>query len=168
MNSWATKHMLSALLIQVSTGWQFLVTNVYGTSVEAEKMEFIQELRMVQRLVNSPWALMGDFNMVRWYVDRSADIRGYSLMCAYNDMVRDFELLDVELRNRAYTWSNKQPVPVFSRLDRIFLTNQWSLAYPKINLREMEMIVSDHVPLLLSCSMQNTAKAPARLETFWL
>lgn len=103
--------------------------------------------------------------MVRWYVDRSA---GYGLMCAFNDMIRDFHMMDVELTNRAYTWSNKRPQPIFSRLDRIFLSSHWALVFSVIKLSALEMIVSDHVPLLLNCSMQNMTKAPPRLEIFWL
>lgn len=122
VNSWASRHSISVLLVQESTGWEFLVTNVYGPSDDALKLDFIRELRGVQALVRSPWALLGDFNMVRWLVDRSADMRRFEFMCAFNDMIRDFDLMDVEMSNRSFTWSSKRPRPVFSRLDRVLLS----------------------------------------------
>lgn len=120
-------YTLSVRLIQESSGWSFLISNAYRPSGdEASKREFIRELRSIHSLVDSPWALLGDFNLVRWYVDRSADLRSYGLMCAFNDLVRDLGLMDVELSNRSYTWSSKRPQPVFSRLDRIFLSPHWA------------------------------------------
>lgn len=167
LNSWGSEHTISALLEQMSTGWKFLITNVYGPSDDdASKLEFINELRSIHSLITSPWALLGDFNLVRWYVDRSADLRGYGLMCAFNDLVRDLGLMDVELSNRSYTWSNKRPRPVFSRLDRIFLSPHWATAFPIIQMTALAMIVSDHVPLLLNCTMRSTSKPPPAAGDF--
>lgn len=64
--------------------------------------------------------LLGDFNLVRWLVDRSGDYRGMELMTLFKDLTRDLGLVDIQLQNRAYTWCNKQPRPVFSKLDRFF------------------------------------------------
>lgn len=63
------------------------MTNVYGPSEDAKKLEFIDEMRSIQALVSTSWVFLGDFNMVRWYVDRSADMMSYGLMCAFNDMI---------------------------------------------------------------------------------
>lgn len=40
-------------------------------------------------------------------------------MCSFNDLIRYLGIIDVNLENRDFTWSNKRPAPVFSKLDRV-------------------------------------------------
>lgn len=167
MNSFTTKHTCTVVLKQPSTGTLFAVTSVYGPSREDKKQEFIQELRCLADLIEVPWIMCGDFNLVRWLIDRSGSMRNFGLMFEFNDLIRDLQLLDVVLENRDYTWSNKQPAPVFSKLDRCFITTEWALMYPVITLTALETIVSDHVPILLHCKTPQAKKAPLRLERFW-
>lgn len=49
----------------------------------------------------------------------------------------------------------------------MFTSPDWQLNYPIINLQALEIIVSDHAPLMLTC--KNNAPTPKRfkLETFW-
>lgn len=76
-------------------------------------------------------------------------------------------MIDNTLRNRSYTWSSKRPVPSFSKLDRVFTSADWHTDYPVITLEALEMVVSDHVPLLLTCKNMTPVKKSFRLETFW-
>lgn len=168
INCWSTKHTISVLLKQSKTGVSFVVTNVYGPSEDNLKLNFLEELKSLHALVCHPWIIGGDFNMVRWLVDRSGDMRGINLMCAFNDVIRELALMDVPLKNRTFTWSSKRPRPVFSKLDRIFLSPDWASEFPVITLEAMEMAVSDHVPLLLTCKHLQTQKRHSRLELFWL
>ena len=64
------------VLKQNSLGETFTVTNAYGPSEDALKSEFLIELGMVAKLVNTKWTLLGDFNLVRWMVDRSGGTHG--------------------------------------------------------------------------------------------
>lgn len=88
-------------------------------------------------------------------------------MFQFNDLIRDLQLMEVPLQNRDFTWTNKQPAPIMSKLDRVFLTPDWALKYPVITLTALEMIVSDHVPLMLTCKTPQAKTAPFRLERFW-
>ncbi|XP_078178587.1 uncharacterized protein LOC144572790 [Carex rostrata] len=94
-------------------------------------------------------------------------MRGFGLMFQFNDLIRELQLIDVQLQNRDYTWSNMQPVPIFSKLDRCFLTSDWAMMYPIITLTALETIVSDHVPLLLHMKTPQQRKSHKRLERFW-
>lgn len=126
MNSWATKHTCSAMIKHEVSGVCFLITNVYGPSTDDGKEEFVMELRGLSQLVQGPWVLGGDFNLVRWLVDRSGDLRSFTLMNLFNDLIRDMQVIDIPLKNRMFTWSSKRPEPVFSKLDRIFVSTEWS------------------------------------------
>lgn len=168
INSWSTKNTVSAVLRQSATGQCFIVSTVYGPSNEALKQDFILELRQLSTMISLPWIVGGDFNLVRWLVDRTGDMQGLSLMCLFNDMIRDLGLEDVPLKNRSFTWSSKRPEPTLSRLDRIFLSHQWGSTFPVITLEALEMTVSDHAPLLLQCRDNATVPRQPKLELFWL
>ena len=70
LNSWATRNTCSVVLRQNSSGMVFTVTNVYGPSENAFKPNFVVEIGKAAELVNSKWFLIGDFNMVGWWIDR--------------------------------------------------------------------------------------------------
>lgn len=96
-----------------------MVTNAYGPFEETEKPTFVQELRDLSAHINHPWMPLGDFNLIRWLIDRSRDMRGLSLMMLFNDLIRQLALIDIPLTNRTYNWSNKQRKLRFSRLESL-------------------------------------------------
>lgn len=168
INSWATKNTLTVVLKNTKTNEIAQFTTVYGPSVEVDKPEFISELKNVLGHINHPWIIAGDFNLVRWLVDRSGDYREFGLMDSFNELIRDAGLIDVQLKNRKYTWSSKRPEPTFSKLDRVLTTVEWTLSYPIITLEALELVVSDHVPLVLFCRNEATARRRHKIENFWL
>ena len=89
-------------------------------------------------------------------------------MDSFNEFIRDAGLIDVQLKNRKYTWSSKRPEPTFSKLDRVLTTVEWTLSYPIITLEALELVVSDHVPLVLFCRNEATARRRHKIEIFWL
>lgn len=167
LNSWSTRHSVTVLLQQPNSGKKIWVTNVYGPIDDALKPVFLKELEYTAARVDQPWSLAGDFNLIRWLVDRSSNSSSFALMELFNRFISDMGIMEVPLRNRTYTWSNKRPIPVFSKLDRIFLTPDWSVAYPIITLEALEVIVSDHTPLLLTCKGLEQRKKRFQLELFW-
>lgn len=167
VSSWSTRHSVTVLLRQISTGAQFLVTNVYGPSEDALKPQFIDELRSLLSLVAVPWILAGDFNLTRWLTDRSANMGSFNLMDLFNQFITDSGVIDVPLRNRAYTWSSKRPQPVFSKLDRVFTSPEWTNSYPIILLEALEVMVSDHTPIMLTCKGIHQQQRRFQFESFW-
>lgn len=151
ISSWSTMHTSSVLLLDQTTGSKACYTVVYGPSVDVEKPNFLHELKSLSNLVQNPWILAGDFNLVRWMIDRSGDFRSIPLMDLFNQFIQDAALIDIPLKNRQYTWSNKRPQPTFSKIDRVFVSTHWNITYPLITLEALEMMVSDHAPLLLTC-----------------
>lgn len=118
LSSSSTPHSISVLLLQASSGKEFVITNVYGSSRDEGKLEFIRETRKLANNISNPWIIIGDFNLVRWLVDRTGDMRGFGLMSEFNDLIGELQLIDVPIKNRKFTWSNKRPAPTMSKLDR--------------------------------------------------
>lgn len=127
----------------------------------------MQELRYYATLINDPWQLVGDFNLIRWLIDRSTGSRNFELMELFNDLIADLGVIDVPVHNRAFTWTNKWPLPTLSKLDRVFLSTEWSTSYPAIALQALDIIVSDHTPLLLTCKGLQQHPKKFRVEVFW-
>ncbi|KAJ3708782.1 hypothetical protein LUZ61_012487 [Rhynchospora tenuis] len=106
--------------------------------------------------------------MLRWMNDRSTLCTDFAIMDAFNTFISELHLYDVTLSNRKFTWSNRQPVPTFSRLDRVLLSPAWLQVFPSFSLVAIPQIASDHCPLLFrSRGLPSTCK-PYRLEKFWL
>lgn len=89
-------------------------------------------------------------------------------MDLFNELISGLQLIDVPLKNRSYTWCSKRPKPVFSRLDRCFISPKWNAFFPIITLHAQEMMISDHVPLVLSCKHRLHTKRQPKMELFWL
>ena len=141
---------------------------MYGPSTDEHKRDFIDELQNIAAFTTQSWVLLGDFNLIRWITDRSSNSWNFPLMEAFNDMIRNLQLKDVPLKNRDFTWSSKRPVPTFSRLDRVFVSPEWSLQFPVITLTALGMVTSDHVPLILNCKQRQAMPATLRMKLFWL
>lgn len=165
--SWSTKHTITVVLKHTSTGQLIAVTNAYSPTDDALKPSFVNELRLCAALVNLPWLLAGDFNLVRWLVDRSSGTYSFRLMDLFNSFISDVGIIDTQLHNRSFTWTNKRPCPSFSKLDRIFTSVDWSAAYPIITLEALEVLVSDHTPLLLTCKRLHQRPKKLRMKLFW-
>lgn len=131
-----------------------------------DKLSFIEELKSLAGLVNLPWLIAGDFNLVRWLIDHSGDYRGFQFMDLFNNFIRDAGLIEIQLQNCAFTWSNKRPNPSLSKLDRALISSDWSLQHSVITLEAQGMVVSDHVPLLLTCKGMATTQKRHKMETF--
>ncbi|KAJ3708007.1 hypothetical protein LUZ61_011712 [Rhynchospora tenuis] len=99
--------------------------------------------------------------------ERSTIATEYTHMQSFNDLIRDLNLFDVPLLNKTFTWTNKQPQPIMSRLDRVLLSTRWLSSFPVLNLEALPSIVSDHVPLRLHCKQPASTPKRLRLELFW-
>lgn len=75
-SSWSTEHTLTVKLLHIQTGNKIIFTTVYGPSEDGGKLPFIQELHTITARISEPWIIAGDFNLVRWLVDRPGDMRG--------------------------------------------------------------------------------------------
>lgn len=167
VSAWSTRHTTTVMLIKQGYQQRVLITNVYGPSDgDPVRRAFIEELHAVAATVSEPWIIVGDFNLVRWLTDRSAARSSFHLMELFNDFVSESGLADNSLKNRKFTWTSRRPMPTFSKLDRVFTSTEWGEHYPIISLEALEILVSDHSPLLLTCKGVPHKKKQPRMETF--
>jgi hypothetical protein len=96
---------VTALVTTVGGLLHWHVTVVYGPQEDNEKLLFLRELRWLKHVVSDKWLIIGDFNMILNAADKSNTNLNRRLMGAFQEVVRDLELKELNLRGRKFTWS---------------------------------------------------------------
>ena len=143
------------------------LTGVYGPQLDNEKTIFLSELRNIQTMVRPEWVLLGDFNMIRRAREKNKGSINRRVMRQFNNTIDDLHLLELDLTDRAFTWSNEQANPTMTRIDRFFATTEWHDLYPSADLHSMCTMTSDHCPLLMQGHSSVTFYRGFRFESFW-
>lgn len=89
------------------------------------------------------------------------------IMSLFNDLLRVLQLIDIPLKNRRFTWCSNRPAPTHSKIDRIFVAPEISIQFSLVSLNALQVLVSDHAPLLLNCINEPCPKRLYKLELFW-
>jgi endonuclease/exonuclease/phosphatase family metal-dependent hydrolase len=58
-------------------------------------------------------------------------------------------LIEINPKNRKYTWTNKQEKLVLVKIDRVFISPLCDSAFPLARVKALERLPSDHNPLLV-------------------
>jgi hypothetical protein len=70
----------------------------------------------------------------------------------FNDWVNKWGLLDINPCNRKFTWANNQNNLILAKLDRVFISTEWEVAFPLVRALGLAKSTSDHTPLLVDSS----------------
>jgi Endonuclease/Exonuclease/phosphatase family len=161
----------NTVILQTSSNFSFLLTNVYGPIDDSRRSDFFNELRLIRMISDLPWIILGDFNVLRSQDETTGGPRPLGPMTNFNDLIDELNLVEIPLQGRKYTFSNQQPNPTLSKLDRAFLSSDWNNGplgqfYPV--LIDLPKTTSDHSPLKLSFTRysQNIPR-PFHFERFW-
>jgi hypothetical protein len=89
-------------------------------------------------------------------------------MIDFNIMINDLDLSEVALNGRNFTWSNRRPVPSFSKLDRVLLSHHWNSLATLPSLTDLTTPTSDHAPLNLKFKkIDNNTYRAFHFERHW-
>lgn len=145
--------------------WMWSLTKISGC--EEEKITFLQELKDIRMLCNEPWLTAGDFNMIYQASDKNNDNLDRDMMGRFWRFLNKFDLKEIPLLGRKYTWSNERSSPTLVRLDRAFCCLEWENIFPDSVLQSSASNVSDHCPLILGLKLQTKGKRRFHFESFW-
>ena len=67
----------------------------------------------------------------------------------FNAVIDSFDLREIDLTGRQFTWANSLANPTYEKLDRVLMTTEWEFKYPLVSVHALDRGVSDHTPLLL-------------------
>ncbi|OIT40396.1 hypothetical protein A4A49_07963, partial [Nicotiana attenuata] len=129
-----------------------LLTIVYAQCKPGLRRPLWDYLRTRAASSNSPWCVIGDFNVkasieekiggIPYEVNKSLD---------FLSMIEDCGLTDLGLYGPRYTWSNgRGPCSiVWKRLDRGMVNDNWIASYPATTITHLASTGSDHSPPLM-------------------
>ena len=70
----------------------------------------------------------------------------------FNAVIDSFDLREIDLSGRQYTFANSLSDPTYEKLDRALMTSEWEFKYLMVTVYALDRGVSDHTPLLLDTS----------------
>lgn len=121
--------------------WVF--TAVYASPQQAIRDALWDYIRQLATLVNGPWVIAGDMNVV---IDRSEKTGGAPVdmnKCKrFLDCVHKVGLLDLKFLGNPFTWAKGGNSPLQSRLDRALCNADWRLSYPRAVVKHLPRIAS--------------------------
>ncbi|CAM8933375.1 unnamed protein product [Rhodiola kirilowii] len=101
---------------------------------------------------NQPWIVMGDFNVISSWEEKSGVNRDDDApIHEFNDFQLHAGLSDGGHIGNPFTWSNNQSGDqrIWERLDRLLLNGHALATFPLLKVTHMTRVHSDHCPLLV-------------------
>ncbi|KAM0927773.1 hypothetical protein ACQ4PT_002053 [Festuca glaucescens] len=132
-----------------------------------EKELFLQELTQIGATMQSPWIVNGDFNLVTDTTDKSNGRVNKCMMNKFRHTINALALQDMHLQGCRFTWDNGQEEQISARLDRVLFNPLWEDVYPISDLTALSTSISDHSPLLLTCSAARPRSFRFKFENLW-
>jgi hypothetical protein len=75
--------------------------------------------------------VVGDFNLYRSPNDRNKPGADFAEMFMFNEPISKLGLVELPLRGKRFTWTNKQESPLLERLDWFFFMSQLDPKIPQ-------------------------------------
>ena len=143
------------------------LTCVYGPQGNEEKINFLQELRLIRTHCHGPWMVAGDFNLIYREEDKNNANLNRAMMGRFRRALDDLALKELPLIGRKFTWSGGGNSPTLSRLDRVFSTMEWENLFPSCLLQSTASMDSDHCPLIIGLNDMLPGKGRFHFASFW-
>lgn len=141
---------------------------MYAPCLNNERSAFFKAVSEVAADAETPWAVLGDFNMYRFSHEKSRGRICWTTMEHFNSWIQEHGLDDILIENKLFTWSNKRSSPTLVRLDRALVNAAWSLSFMQTVASCPPYITSDHAPILLQFSVDTPKSKFFRMENHWL
>jgi exonuclease III len=149
------------------------VVNVYSKCDINGKRRLWETLLMSKRgFGGGAWCVIGDFNAVlhteeRRGVNNSTLQSPSTEIVEFEAFVNNMELVDIPVLGRKFSWVHSNGSSM-SRIDRAFISEDWSLRWGNPSLWILPRSVSDHCPLVLRYNNVDWGPRPFRFNNHWL
>ncbi|XP_075086066.1 uncharacterized protein LOC142168811 [Nicotiana tabacum] len=143
-----TSQLITCEVLYVPLQLSFEVTYVYVFNIKEERKGLWEDLITHSRGSSKPWMVVGDFNSVLNTEDRIGgnEVTWAEVVDFYNCIV-ECGLMELPAQENRYTWSDKhEEHRIFSKIDWIFINEQWFDTMPECNTRFLREGIGDHCP----------------------
>ena len=148
--NFTANHILAKVV--EDSGFVWWLTCFYGWTDTAQQTKSWALLTHLRSFVDGPWLYIGDFNAILHSSEK------LNRRPAQWNQVNDFraalevcELEDLGFRGYPYTWNNRRPgiVNTRVRLDRAVTTRSWRDKFQACRVHHLTSHASDHLPIIL-------------------
>lgn len=139
--------------------------NIYNPCLAHERELVWDEITKLWESLKLPCLIIGDFNEVLSPLDRGSQSYDPNNSNMFQSFVQDLQLIEIPLSNGWFTWHRGASK---SKLDRLFVNNEWIAQFPSLSLSSLKRTLSDHCPLLARSSVKNWGPRPFRFQNCWL
>src|SRR6266508_3833486 len=156
-------------LCNKSDNFKWILMAVYGPAQDDFKTAFLAELVRTCQENLLPPLIGGDFNVMRHSTEKNNNRFNYRWPFLFNAVIDSFDLREITLSGRRFTWANSLPQITFEKLDRILMTTEWEFKFPLVSVQALDRGMSDHTPLLLDTGTPafSGRSKQFRLELSW-
>lgn len=142
------------------------LTVVYGPCSEPSRSEFVNWFKGHLISDDENWLFLGDFNFYRCLSNRNKPGGNLADTLIFNEAIGHLGLVELQLKGRAFTWSNMQQDPLLEQLDWFFTSVNWTVEYPDSEVVPLAKITSDHIPCKVSIGTRIPRSSIFRFEKF--
>ncbi|XP_077252323.1 uncharacterized protein LOC143891665 [Tasmannia lanceolata] len=153
------------------TNQRFHLTAVYGRNYGGDRKALWENLELVNAAIQGPWIVLGDFNVIRSYDERSGgsphkqnDIEDFN-SCIYNCCLANLRSIGHSL-----SWNNRATMSErkYARLDRALVNDLWLQDFPLGFAEYRPPGISDHSPIIVSLNTHTSlAPKPFKFMNMW-
>nr|KYP50869.1 hypothetical protein KK1_027334 [Cajanus cajan] len=146
------------------------LTVVYGSPHPQFRIELWRDLKKIASEIRGAWSLIADFNAVLADNERQG---GSLTSChrgdnAFRELVRECNLINMGYQGNPFTWRRGM---LYEQLYRVLMNLEWQLTFPQADVFHLNLMKSDHCPLLLKFDTSwqaSRCRRPFRFEAAWL
>ncbi|KAH7853442.1 hypothetical protein Vadar_002449 [Vaccinium darrowii] len=166
-----SKNILRCIITWPSSSNRWLGTFIYAPPVWQQRVDFWNYLRSIHAENQLPWLCVGDFNEVgSIWEKQGGEACKRSRVERFQQLLSDCEMMDLEFKGPAYTWSNNQGWAgnIRERLDRAVANIEWRSLYPYAQVFHDLLLGSDHCPLIINvCIPLKKVPYQFKFESMW-
>ncbi|XP_020686476.1 uncharacterized protein LOC110102466 [Dendrobium catenatum] len=135
----------------------YAVIAVYASNSHSERQILWKNIQDLAVTVNTPWAILGDFNCCRELGEKEGGTALYvTKLGDFNSMIFNAGIHDLSSVGHFYTWHNQQIYnPIHIKLDRVLVNDYWLHNFPNSYYIVEDLDCSDHSSLILVNSDDN-------------
>ena len=116
--------------------WTLVV--VYGVAQDDRKEEFLNELAYTCSQIHVPYIVGGDFNIIRRQDEKNNNNFDARWPFTFNAIIEIFDLREIALSGRQFTWANNLEVSTYEILDRVLMSVEWEQKFPLVTVRALQ------------------------------
>lgn len=166
-----SKNIMRCLVTWPSNRTKWLCTFIYAPPTWQERLVFWCFLKTIRQETDLPWLCVGDFNDIGslWEKQGGSTCKRARIE-QFQQLLSDCELMDLEFKGPAYTWSNNQGGSnnIRERLDRAVASVEWRSLFPLAQVFHEIQVGSDHCPLIINCCLPlKRVPYQFKFETMW-